>query len=174
MNDPDERRRRGPDAPAQETKPRRTTAGARRSPRRRAREYALQGVYQWLLAGGSGADIAKQLAADEHFARADAEYFDALLAGTITEASSLDAIVAEEIDRPLKDLAPVEHAILLLATHELRRQPEIPYRVIVNEAIELAKSYGGTDGHKYVNGVLDKVVRRLRADERKTEDGSVL
>jgi N utilization substance protein B len=138
---------------------------ARRSPRRRAREYALQGLYQWLVAGGDGRDIAAQLAGDEHFARADADYFNALLDGTIAQSASLDAIVAEAVDRPLKELAPVEHGILLLATHELRQQAEIPYRVIVNEAIELAKSYGGTDGYKYVNGVLDKIVRRLRAAE---------
>jgi transcription antitermination protein NusB len=140
-------------------------ASARRSSRRRAREYALQGLYQWLVAGGSEGDIAEHVASDEHFSRADAEYFRSLLARTIAEAHSLNALVSEEIDRPLRELAPVEHAILLLATHELRGQPEIPCRVIVNEAIELAKSFGGTDGYKYVNGVLDRIARRLRAAE---------
>jgi len=167
MSDPDERRRA---APAAQEGRGGGFSGTRRSPRRRAREYALQGLYQWLVAGGSGPDIARQMAADEHFALADGEYFNTLLSGTIDAAPELDAIVGREIDRPLKDLAPVEHACLLLATQELRHQPEIPYRVIVNEAIELAKSYGGTDGYKYVNGVLDKVVDRVRAhaaDERR-------
>jgi N utilization substance protein B len=167
MSEPDQQRRGRPRAPAQEAAGGGGSAqpGARRSPRRRAREYVLQGLYQWLLAGGSGAEIAAQLAADEHFARADGPYFNALLGATIANAQSLDAIVAEDLDRPLKDLAPVEHAILLLATQELRGQPEVPYRVIVNEAIELAKGYGGTDGYKYVNGVLDKIARRLRSAE---------
>jgi N utilization substance protein B len=141
------------------------SAGARRSPRRRAREYALQGLYQWLVAGGSEREIAEHVASDEHFARADAEYFRSLLSRTISGAPSLDALVAEEIDRPLSELAPVEHGILLLATHELREEPEVPCRVIVNEAIELAKSFGGTDGYKYVNGVLDRIARRLRSAE---------
>jgi len=140
---------------------------SRRSARRRAREYALQGLYQWLMAGGNVRDITEQLATDAHFGRADAEYFRSLLGTAIAQCESLDAVVVAAIDRPLAELAPVEHAILLLATAELREQAATPYRVIVNEAIELAKGYGGTDGYKYVNGVLDKIVRRLRVEEEK-------
>jgi N utilization substance protein B len=155
--------------PSRELPDRGSPAAVRRSPRRRAREYALQGLYQWLVAGGSVRDIAEQLAGDEHFGRADAEYFNALLGVAIDQSASLDAIVAQAIDRPLRDLAPVEHGILLLATAELRERSEVPYRVIVNEAIELAKGYGGTDGYKYVNGVLDKIAKQIRAPA--SEDG---
>ncbi len=137
----------------------------RRSPRRRSREYALQGLYQWLLAGGTPLEIAAHLATDEHFKRADRAFFQSVLSGAIDSAAIIDPIIATHIDRPLVELAPVEHAVLLLAGHELRSHIEAPWRVIVNEAIELSRSFGGTDGHKFVNGVLEKMARQLRPDE---------
>jgi N utilization substance protein B len=137
-----------------------------RSARRRAREYALQGLYQWQLSGSPASDIRAQLAEDRHFDEADAAYFAALLGGTIAEAEALKSVLAAALDRAVEALSPVERGILLLAAWELEHSPEIPFRVVINEAIELAKAYGGTDGYKYVNGVLDKLAPALRPGEK--------
>jgi len=137
-----------------------------KSARRRAREYALQGLYQWQVAGNAASDIRAHLAADEHFARADGEYFAQLLGGTIAAAGELERELAPALDRDIAQLSPVERGILLLAAWELKHAPEVPYRVVINEAIELAKEFGGTDGYKYVNGVLDRLAPRLRPAER--------
>ena len=137
-----------------------------KSARRRAREYALQGLYQWQVAGNTVADIRAHLAADAHFAKADGEYFAQLLAGTIAACEDLKREIAPALDRTVEELSPVERGILLLAAWELKYAPEIPFRVVINEAIELAKDFGGTDGYKYVNGVLDKLAPRLRPTER--------
>jgi transcription antitermination protein NusB len=137
-----------------------------RSARRRAREYALQGLYQWQLSGSPPSDIHTQLAEDQHFDKADAAYFAALLGGTIAEAEALKREVAPALDRAVEALSPVERGILLLAAWELKHSPEIPFKVVINEAIELAKAYGGTDGYKYVNGVLDKLAPALRPGEK--------
>jgi N utilization substance protein B len=139
-------------------------SGARKS-RRKAREFALRGLYQWKLAGAAAGVIAAQLAEEKDFASVDEEHFAALLQGAIAEAADLDALVSPFVERKLETLSPVEHALLLLGAFELRNHPEIPYRVVINEAVELAKRYGGTDGHKFVNGVLDKLAARLRALE---------
>jgi len=133
--------------------------------RRRSRELALQGLYQWQLAGGPASDIRIQLAEDPHFDKADAAYFRAALDGTIAEAEGLKTEIAPVLDRKVESLSPVERGILLLAAWELKHAPDIPFRVVINEAVELAKSYGGTDGHKYVNGVLDKLAASLRPRE---------
>ena len=136
-----------------------------KSARRRAREYALQGLYQWQLAGHEPSDIRRQLAEDEHFDKADAAYFRAALDGAIGEADDLKAAIAPALDRRVEALSPVERGILLLAAWELKHSVEVPFRVVINEAVELAKSYGGTDGYKYVNGVLDKIAASLRPAE---------
>lgn len=135
---------------------------AGKSSRRRSREFALQGLYQWQLAHTDPATIARDLAEARGFARVDAEYFHALLEGTIAHAAELERELTSCIDRRFDELSPVERSILLLAGYELTRRPEVPYRVVINEAIELAKEYGGTAGHKYVNGVLDKLAARVR------------
>ncbi len=137
-----------------------------KSARRRAREYALQGLYQWQLAGATAADIRGQLAEDAHFEKADAAYFNELLSGTIAEAEALKGAIAPLLDRKVELLSPVERGILLLAAWELKHSPGVPFRVVINEAIELAKDYGGTDGYKFVNGVLDRLAPALRAEER--------
>ena len=136
-----------------------------KSPRRRAREFALQGLYQWQLAGHDVPAIEAHLAAAAGFEKIDRALFDLLLRGAMAEAAELQAQIEPQLDRPYAELSPVERAILLLATFELKRHAEAPYKVVINEAIELAKSYGGTDGHKYVNGVLDKLAVLLRPEE---------
>jgi N utilization substance protein B len=136
-----------------------------RSARRRAREYALQGLYQWLVGGQDVAAIESHLMETEGFDKADGAHFREVLHGAIAAAPALRAEFARFIDRDLKELSPVEHAILLIGAYELKHRQEIPYRVVINEAVELAKSFGGTEGFKYVNGVLDKVAAALRPHE---------
>lgn len=139
--------------------------GGNRSARRRARELALQGLYEWLVGGHDSAAIEGHLMEGEGFERADAEHFRAVFHGAIDDAALLRADIARFIDREVKDLSPVEHAILLIGAYELKHRVEIPYRVVINEAVELAKGFGGTEGFKYVNGVLDKLVPLLRPQE---------
>jgi len=141
-----------------------------KSARRRSREFALQGLYAWQLGGDAAGELAAQLADSQGFDKADAKYFARLLEGTIEEAAALERLIEPLLDRRPKELSPVERGILLMAAFELKNAPEIPYKVVINEAIELAKSFGGTDGHKYVNGVLDKLGARLRPGERKPKD----
>jgi N utilization substance protein B len=146
--------------------------GASRSARRRARELAVQGIYEWLVGGQDAAAIEAHLIEtrgpagfDELSARADLPHYRELLNGAIDGAEALRADFAPHLDRAVTALSPVEHGILLLSTYELKHRAEIPYRVIINEAVELAKSFGGTEGFKYVNGVLDKVAAQLRPAE---------
>jgi N utilization substance protein B len=136
-----------------------------KSARRRAREFALQGIYQWLLADHAVAAIEASLAEVPGFEKADREMFVALLRGTLAHAEGLQADFAPFLDRPVAELSPVERAVLLLSTFELRHSPQVPYRVVINEAIELTKSFGGAEGHRFVNGVLDKLAPRLRPIE---------
>jgi len=143
------------------------TAG--RSARRRAREFALQGIYAWLLRGEDGLQEAGAIDAHirdhEEFAEADAAWFKTLLHGVLREAPALRERFVPYIDRPLQELSPVEHGILLIGSYELAHHVEVPYRVAINEAVELAKSFGGTDGFKFVNGVLDKLAADVRPHE---------
>jgi len=137
-----------------------------KSARRRSRELVVQALYAWQMSGESAAGLQTQAAQSKEFAKADAKYFARLLEGTIGESAALELLIAPALDRKTKELSPVERGILLLAAFELKNAPDIPYRVVINEAIELAKEFGGTDGHKYVNGVLDKLVADLRPSER--------
>lgn len=136
-----------------------------KSARRRAREGLVQGLYQSLLAGHGSREIEAHLLGQEHLVRADKTFFSNTLSGILGDTGQLDAMLAPFLDRAPEALSPVERSILWLAAFELRHHPETPFRVIINEAVELAKRYGGTDGHKYVNGVLD----RLAAQERPLE-----
>ncbi|TFW20902.1 transcription antitermination factor NusB [Duganella callida] len=136
-----------------------------RTPRHRAREFALQGLYQWLLNNESASTVVNHIRGAHGFDKADAEYFTALLNGAIGTSVELRATFAPLVDRGVAELSPIEHAVLLIGAYELKNNPEIPYRVIINEAVELTKSFGGIDGHKYVNGVLDKLSANLRPDE---------
>lgn len=140
-----------------------------KSSRRRAREYALQGLYQWYVAGNEPNDIQRSIAEDPPFKKIDQDFFAEIFRGAIKHAPELEAAIGGALDRPYAELSPIEKSILLLATYELAHMPETPYRVVMNEAIELAKSFGGTDGHKYVNGVLDKIGPGLRLEEKTTK-----
>jgi N utilization substance protein B len=133
--------------------------------RRRSREFALQGIYQWICNEASAATILKNLSEMEGFEGADREFLDAELRGTIAEAASLRKVLEPLADRKWDEVSPIEKAILLIGAWELVHKQEIPYRVSINEAIELGKTFGGTDGHKYVNGVLDRLAGEVRASE---------
>jgi N utilization substance protein B len=130
-----------------------------------AREFAVQGLYEWLLAGNDVRAIEHRLAELSTFDKADRPLLDEILNGVIREAKDLEARLTPYLDRAVKMLSPVEHAVLLVGAYELLHRIETPYRVVINEAVELAKSYGGTDGHKYVNGVLDRLAAELRSIE---------
>lgn len=136
-----------------------------RTPRHRAREFALQGLYQWLLNNEPARTVGANIRGAHGFDKADGEFFSELLNGAISTSVELREAIAPLIDRPMTELSPIEHAVLLLGAYELKNHPETPYRVVINEAVELTKSFGGIDGHKYVNGVLDKLVPKLRPDE---------
>lgn len=126
---------------------------------------AVQGLYSWQMSGLPAAEILGHLSDSKDFERADGAMLQRMLAGTIEAADSLRDKLVPLLDRPWPGLSPVERAVLLLAAFELSAMPEVPYRVVINEAVELAKIFGGTDGHKYVNGVLDRVSRALRPAE---------
>jgi len=136
-----------------------------RTPRHRAREFALQGLYQWLLSQEDAGVIDAHIRNAHGFDKADAEHFGKLLYGAIREVTVLRDTIKPLVDRPIEELSPIEHAVLLIGAFELKNHLEIPYKVVINEAVELTKSFGGLDGHKYVNGVLDKLASGLRATE---------
>ena len=133
--------------------------------RRKSRELALKGLYQYLLSPKELLLIVREMADEAEFSRADETYFRSLLEGVFEKMSELDNRIAQFLDRPIAELSPIEHAILLISAYELIFDVSIPYRVAINEGVELAKSYGGTDGHKYVNGVLDKLAAEARPSE---------
>lgn len=161
---------------AQAGKPDRPTGGAARksstkSPRSRAREFALQGLYQFLV-GGNDVDSVDAFTRDlQGFAKADSAHYDALLHGCVELAEDLDALIVPLLDRKLAEISPVEHGCMWIGTYELLRCPDIPWRVVLNESIELTKDFGGTDGHKYVNAVLNGLAPKLRAAEVSADRG---
>ena len=131
-----------------------------------ARKLALQALYQHQLAAHDYAELRSQFADDEDFGDADAGYFETLVRGVTTTAADLDARLATLIDRPLERLDPIERAVLWIGLYELGSCFEVPYRVVINEGVELAKRFGATDGHRYVNAILDRAARELRAAEQ--------
>jgi N utilization substance protein B len=128
--------------------------------RHRARELVVQALYQWHMTQHSALEIELQFR-EEGLANADQNYFSTLLQGVITKYPELDEKLLESIDREINELNPVELAILRLATYELLFQPDVPYKVVINEACELAKKFGSVDGYKYVNGVLDHLANKM-------------
>lgn len=145
------------------------SAGARRESargsRRRSRELALQALYQWLVTGSEWEQLCRDALAEAAPPRADEDYFRVLVQGVSERRPQLDAGLQPFLDRPAASLSPIEHVLLLLGAFELTASSDVPYRVVINEAVELAKSYGGTDGHRYVNGVLDKLAAQARPHE---------
>ncbi|HUF22225.1 MAG TPA: transcription antitermination factor NusB [Burkholderiales bacterium] len=133
--------------------------------RRRSRELCLQALYQWLLSPSDADRLLAEIRERSEAGPPDQAYLETLLHGTLREADALRDLLKPFLDRKPAELSPVEHALLLMAAYELASQPDTPYKVVINEAIELAKSYGGTDGHKYVTGVLDRLAAELRPAE---------
>jgi len=133
--------------------------------RRKARHYGMQALYQWHMAGASLGVIEAEFRADYDFSHVDLEYFQALLHGVPACVDELEAILEPLLDRKLSDLDPIERTLLRMGTFELAHRPDVPYKVVINEEVGLAKKFGATDGHKYINGVLDKVARALRKVE---------
>ena len=140
-------------------------AKGRIAKRRVARTLLMQAVYQWQIAKQNLNDIEAQFQVDNDFSGVDGEYFSEGLRAIAHQVTELDELFAEYLDRNVSDLDPVELAILRLAAWEFSQRIDVPYRVVLNEGIELAKTFGATDGHKYVNGVLDKLAGRLRSAE---------
>jgi N utilization substance protein B len=135
------------------------------SPRRKARELAVQAIYSWQLSKNSVTDIEGNFLTDNSARRFDIAYFQQLLRGVTASVGSIDEAISPYVDRPLDDVDPVEKAILRVAVYELKDCKDVPYRVVINEAIELAKSFAADDSHKFVNGVLDKAVKLIRPEE---------
>lgn len=131
----------------------------------------MQAIYQWLVAGGRAAPLAADFLAEPGAAKLDREYFHALTVTAIKEAEALDALLASALDRAPAELDPVEHAVLLVGTVELRDHYELAVPIVVNEAVELAKTFGAEGGQRYVNGVLDRLAVKLRSGGRKASDG---
>lgn len=143
------------------------------SARRKARRFTLQALYQWQLAGAAVSDIEAQFLANQDFAKVDREYFHDLLHGVLGQVKALDEQLTPYLDRRVEELSQVEKAILRLGAFELKERQDVPYRVVINEGIELAKVFGAEESFKYVNGVLDKLARQLRyaeASERRPRD----
>lgn len=140
------------------------TPGATGS-RSRSRALLLQALYQARLAGHDLAELEAQFAERREYSRCDRDYFRESLAEVLSAREALEADVAALADRPLAQLDPVELAVLLIGLNELQRHPDVPYRVVINEAVTLARRYGAEDGHKYVNAVLDRAARRYRRAE---------
>ncbi len=150
------------------TEPRSDTAArksAAKSGRSRAREFALQALYQHLVGRNETSAIDTFTRDLAGFSKADAAHYDALLHGCVAEATELDSLITPLLDRKLEELSPIEHAVMWIGAYELQHCLDVPWRVVLNECIELAKSFGGTDGHKYVNGVLNGLAPALRAAE---------
>jgi N utilization substance protein B len=130
-----------------------------------ARRLAVQALYRWQLNAGPWQDLVQEFSTDKDMPRADAAYFRDVLQFVCEQHEALDAALAPLLDRKPADLDPVEHAVLLVGAWELRERRDVPYRVVINEAVSLTKRFGATDGHKFVNGVLDRAARQWRSEE---------
>ena len=130
-----------------------------------ARRLVLQALYRWQLNQGPWQDLIQEFGPEAQTQRADQEYFRSLIEGICVEHEELDAALTPLLDRKPAELDPIEHATLLIGSYELKHQREIPFRVVLNEAVGLARRFGATDGYKFVNGVLDRAARVWRADE---------
>ena len=149
-----------------------TRKSSTKSPRSRAREFALQGLYQHFVGGSDVAVIDAFTRELQGFAKADSVHYDALLHGCIELAADLDALIMPLLDRELGQISPIERGCMWIGAYELLKCADVPWRVVLNECIELAKDFGGTDGHKYVNAVLNGLAPRLRPLEVEADRGA--
>ena len=133
------------------------------SARRKARKFAVQALYQWQLAGASLMDIELEFREDNDMKSVDVDYFCELLHGVPKQVSRLDECITPLLDRPIEELTSIELAVLRLSTYELLERPDVPFKVVINEGVDLAKTFGATDGHKYVNGILDGLARQIHS-----------
>lgn len=133
--------------------------------RRKARHYALQALYQWHMAGATSSDIEAEFRTDYDFDVVDLEYFQALIHGVPPLVEELDSLLEPLLDRELRELDPIERSLLRMGGFELRDRIDVPYRVVINESVALAKKFGAAESYKYINGVLDKLARQLRGPE---------
>lgn len=141
------------------------------SPRTRAREFALQAIYQFMVGKNEMSSVDAFTRDLLGFNKCNAEHYDALVYGCAREASFLDEHIAKYLDRNWNEISPIEHAVMWIGSYEYLHCPDVPWRVVLNECIELAKTFGGTDGHKYVNGVLHKMGMALRPGELDQRQG---
>ena len=137
-----------------------------------ARRLAVQALYQWQLAGQDVGDILDQFGAEQAPTAERREYFETLLRGVVRSLDELDDLLVPLLARPLDQVDPVERAVLRVAAYELAHRPEVPYRVVINEAVDLAKRFGAEQGHRFVNGVLDRLALQLRHVEREASGES--
>lgn len=137
--------------------------------RRKARHFGLQALYQWTLSGAALVDIEAEFRVDNDFRHTDGDYFTAILKGVTSDVDALEALFSPALDRSLDDLDPIERNLLRLGAFELRDRIDVPYKVVINEAVSLAKKFGATESHRYINGVLDKVARDIRTIELAAE-----
>lgn len=162
--------------PPRQTRTGVTSTGARKagskSDRSRAREFALQALYQRLVGKNGISDIDMFTRDLAGFSKCDSVHFDALLHGCTDEANELDALILPLLDRKMEEISPVEHAVMWIGAYEFKHCLDVPWRVVLNECIELAKEFGGTDGHKYVNAVLNGMAPALRAAEVHADRGN--
>jgi transcription antitermination protein NusB len=135
------------------------------SPRSRSREFALQALYQWMVSKNEMSSVDAFTRDLLGFSKCNTEHYDALIYGCAREASKLDEQLARYLDRDWNEISPIEHAVMRIGAYEYLHCPDVPWRVVLNECIELAKSFGGTDGHKYVNGVLHQLGLAIRPNE---------
>lgn len=136
-----------------------------KSARTRAREFALQALYQFIVGRNDAGEVDAFTRDLSGFHKADSVHYDALLHGCVAQTAEADELIKPFLDRPLAEISPIERAIMWMGVYELRHCPDVPWRVVLNECIELTKSFGGTDGHKYVNGVLHQLAPQLRPVE---------
>lgn len=137
----------------------------RRPSRKEARQYAMQAIYQWKMADTSRGDLLAQYRAEPGMIKCDSAYFAEIVEAVLSNEEELEALFATVLDRPVDQLDPIERAALLVGTYELQQRPEVPYRVVINEAVELAKRYGANESHKYINGIMDRMAKKLRKVE---------
>lgn len=140
--------------------------------RSRARRLAMQGLYQWQLGGNEAGEIIAQLRLSQEAKNTDLDYFDILLRNCVAEHAALTVAFEPHLDRPAEQLDPIERAILLLGIYELKACADVPYRVVLNEAVELARSFGAEDSHKYINAILDRAAQEYRAPEKQARAGA--